>query len=371
MTLERIAPDSPDYTEMLFHWHRYMLATDFLKGKKVIDMACGEGYGSHYLSRFAKKIVALDLDENAIINARNKYSSDNLSYEVGSVLDVPHPDASFDLVVSFETIEHLHEQDQKKYLSEIKRLLKPEGLLLVSTPDRHRTDRFTEKNAYHLKELYREEFIDLLGNYFSNINIYYQEINIASIIWPETPGGIAPAFKNHTVKSEKTGMVPTDENMSEHLYLLAVCSFNKDSSIVSVSSICNDVSRKPVEFLWEQNSLLRNLSDDLQVHKKRLESDVDRLVSEKLVLLEERNNFELDNAYLKEQLHIMHRQNSILAQTVNRDIPDLKNQLNLIYNSKSWKLVRGYWRLMDIPMIAWVLRPVRKLFLLITGRYRR
>src|SRR5262249_38493426 len=136
------------------HWHRYLYAAQWVAGKTVLDIACGEGYGSYYLAEVAKQVVGVDLDPETVRHASSRYLRSNLEFRCGSVEAIPVPGAaSFDAVVSFETIEHLWEGQQNTFLSEIGRLLKPEGLLMMSTPNKLAySDRPGYKNEFHRQE---------------------------------------------------------------------------------------------------------------------------------------------------------------------------------------------------------------------------
>src|SRR5215216_6490191 len=103
------------------HLHRYAFATQFIRNKNVLDLACGEGYGSNLLSQTAKQVVAIDIDEQAVSHAKNKYIKPNLEFRTGSITDVPvSGEALFDTIVCFEALEHIEDHD--RLLTETKRL---------------------------------------------------------------------------------------------------------------------------------------------------------------------------------------------------------------------------------------------------------
>ena len=104
-TGERYVPQIGGEIE-LEHVHRYLWAEQFARGKRVLDIACGEGYGSEILARSAEHVIAVDLSEDTVAHACRKYRRKNLEFLVGSCEQIPVPDAGIDLVVSFETIEH-------------------------------------------------------------------------------------------------------------------------------------------------------------------------------------------------------------------------------------------------------------------------
>lgn len=148
------------------HLHRYAIVFDYIKNKVVVDIACGEGYGSYLMSKIANSVTGIDIDSTTVYNAQKKYNKDNLSFKIGRADLIPIEEKSIDVVVSFETIEHHDKHDEM--MLEIKRILKPDGLLIISTPDKYiYSDKRNFKNEYHLKELYKEDFFNLINNFFS------------------------------------------------------------------------------------------------------------------------------------------------------------------------------------------------------------
>jgi SAM-dependent methyltransferase len=168
----------------LEHLHRYGLALDFCRGRRVLDIASGEGYGSNLLASVAESVKGVDISEEAVTHARRKYGRPNLEYLRGSADAVPLPDASVETVISFETIEH-HDR-HAEMLSEIKRVLRPGGVLVISSPDRlNYTDATGVSNPFHVRELYREEFHALLRAHFANVWALSQRVVYGSLIAPE------------------------------------------------------------------------------------------------------------------------------------------------------------------------------------------
>src|SRR5438034_365046 len=166
------------------HLHRYAFATQFVRNKRVLDLASGEGYGSYLLAKTAKQVVGIDIDEQTVRHAKNKYIRPNLDFKVGSILEVPiEGNSFFDVIVCFEALEHVG--DHHKLLSEAKRLLTPNGLFLVSTPNKMLyTDEPHFNNPFHVHELYFDEFKALLENYFRQVKFLGQRIHCTSNMWP-------------------------------------------------------------------------------------------------------------------------------------------------------------------------------------------
>lgn len=195
------------------HLCRYNMVVDLVKGKVVLDAACGSGYGSNELAKNATKVVGMDISEEAVAYAKEKYHRDNLEYIVGSVETLPFENQSIDVVVSFETIEHVNEDIQNAFLKEIKRVLKPDGYLIMSTPNKKTfTDmRSGRSSEYHVKEFYYEEYRDFLKQEFQYVDFKRQfYANMACMV-----------EENENFTSEVSKL---DD---EPLYIIAICSNDK------------------------------------------------------------------------------------------------------------------------------------------------
>jgi SAM-dependent methyltransferase len=188
--IKKLPPTGERYLPEFFgnialeHIHRYRLAREICEGKDVLDIACGEGYGSEILSAIAKTVVGVDNASEAIDYAAAKYSADNLTFMLGSCDQIPLPDHSVDVVASFETIEHHDQHDAM--LAEIKRVLRTDGILIISSPDKHEyTDIPSYHNPFHVKELYAQEFKDFVSSAFANTLFFGQRVVYGSSIMPE------------------------------------------------------------------------------------------------------------------------------------------------------------------------------------------
>ena len=169
-------------TIALEHLHRYAYACEFVQGKVVLDIASGEGYGSEMLSRTAAHVYGVDVDKKSVVHAAEKYQKDNLEFILGSCEKIPLPDHSVDLIVSFETIEHTEQHDL--VLLEMKRVLKPDGFLIISSPEKgDYHEKRNEKNPFHLHELDFEEFQRLLLKHFPQCAFFGQRIISGSQVY--------------------------------------------------------------------------------------------------------------------------------------------------------------------------------------------
>jgi ubiquinone/menaquinone biosynthesis C-methylase UbiE len=168
---ERIVPDETEPGVVAHHAKRYEFALAWCEGREVLDAACGAGYGSALLATGGRRVLGVDLSEEAIVYARQRYRAANLEFAAMDVLALDLADASFDAVVAFETIEHV--DDRERYLAEVRRVLRPDGVYLVSTPQVTRTTE-SPANPFHRVEYSRRDFEALLGRYFGSVELYGQ-----------------------------------------------------------------------------------------------------------------------------------------------------------------------------------------------------
>ena len=214
-TGERYIPELDIDSEIsIYHLQRYLSVQEICKGKRVLDIACGEGYGSNIIAQVSDTVVGVDISEETIENAKGKYRKENTTFVTGSADNIPAEDNSFDVVISFETIEHISEDCQIRFLQEIKRVLKPDGILVMSSPDKENySDIPNFKNEYHVHELYKDEFVALLKSYFLYVTLYDQGMYCNSYI-----------FEN--MKSDVKGFVPVWLREMDHTraeYNIAIC----------------------------------------------------------------------------------------------------------------------------------------------------
>jgi ubiquinone/menaquinone biosynthesis C-methylase UbiE len=182
-TGERIVPGKVE--KDLYHEHivRYLFALQYVKDKFVLDAGCGVGYGAQVLLRGGcSRIVGVDISEEAINYARTHYKERNIEFMVGDCTKTSFPDRHFDIVVSFEVLEHI--ENYEMYLSEVKRILKNDGLFIVSTPNKktYSDEQEGYKNPFHVREFYLEEFYDLLHKYFPSVKMLGENLSQGLLI---------------------------------------------------------------------------------------------------------------------------------------------------------------------------------------------
>lgn len=184
MTGERFIPNRMMVLSEIEHMHRYHAVKSVLKQKVVLDAACGAGYGSSIISEVADTVYGIDISEEAVNYANEHYGNDKVKYQLGSIEKLEFPDKYFDAIVSFETIEHVNEDMQLKFIKEIRRVLKDDGILIMSTPDKkvYTDEQSGIQTEWHVKEFYADEFHDFINAEFSNITTYYQYMGETSLI---------------------------------------------------------------------------------------------------------------------------------------------------------------------------------------------
>jgi SAM-dependent methyltransferase len=172
LTGERTLPGIPiEKYWFARHLAAYEFAATLSSGKRVIDIGCGEGYGPSLLSRTAAEVLGIDIAPEVIEHARKTYRQPNLSFEVMNVNRLEVPVGSFDVAISFQVVEHL--VDEGGYFSEIARVLAPDGLALITTPNRLTISPGSRKpiNPFHLREYTPDELGELLADYFESVEI--------------------------------------------------------------------------------------------------------------------------------------------------------------------------------------------------------
>jgi SAM-dependent methyltransferase len=177
---ERLTTALTGQTE-IEHLHRYFLARTMCRGQDVLDVASGEGYGAALLAQVARTVVGVEIAPEAVDHAKTEYTKPNLQFLQSDARTLPLLDTSVDVVVSFETKEHFDEHDQ--FLAEIQRVLRAGGRLIISTPDRDNYSLVgTPANPFHVLEMTRAEFLELLQRHFAYVACWEQRPMIGSVM---------------------------------------------------------------------------------------------------------------------------------------------------------------------------------------------
>ncbi|MGZ4123886.1 MAG: class I SAM-dependent methyltransferase [Tumebacillaceae bacterium] len=160
---------------LLEHIARYYFATPYIEGR-VLDLACGTGYGCHMVAKDRKRevteVVGVDNDQETLTYANREYNHQKVTYTLGSATDPQLPEqlGLFDTILSFETIEHV--EDEHTFMENVYQMLKPGGTLVLSSPF-GRGRGMPTSEPFHVHQLTPEEFEQLFDRY-SKVEIYYQ-----------------------------------------------------------------------------------------------------------------------------------------------------------------------------------------------------
>lgn len=216
------------------HFHRYAMVLELARDKDVLDIACGEGYGTAALALVARTAMGVDLDPESVRHAAAKYMAMNVGFRIGDCTAIPAADASFDLAVSFETIEHLTEQE--RMLGELKRVLRPNGVLVISSPNKLvYSDGRSSQNPFHQRELYFDEFRDMLRSFFPKVRIFGQRVFAASAVHPLRGAADETRWLGPSTVAEGTlGALPDPE------YFVAICGSAESDELPDLCSVYLD-----------------------------------------------------------------------------------------------------------------------------------
>jgi ubiquinone/menaquinone biosynthesis C-methylase UbiE len=181
-TGERVVPGKTPPEIYKEHTDRYVFAATLTENKDVLDVACGTGYGVGYLvDEGASRVTGVDLSVEAVNYCRDWFGdSGKTGFVCADGSKLPFADSSFDVVVSFETLEHI--RSYRKFLAECRRVLKDSGILICSTPNRRifSPDVAKPPNRFHFKEFWPEEYYRLLSRFYDDIKFYGQcDVNMS------------------------------------------------------------------------------------------------------------------------------------------------------------------------------------------------
>ncbi|MBU1061332.1 MAG: class I SAM-dependent methyltransferase [Candidatus Omnitrophica bacterium] len=169
-----ILPQETHHKFFVRHFSAYNFAASYTKLKDVLEIGFGDGYGADFLAGSAENIKAIDALEKNVGLASSKYKRPNLEFRKMSAVDLDFGDKSFDVVVSFQVIEHIPVNLLMKYLEEIKRVLNKSGIAFISTLNLEKNKKPGcpySKNPFHIKEFDFEEFDGLINKVFARYEI--------------------------------------------------------------------------------------------------------------------------------------------------------------------------------------------------------
>ena len=249
------------------HIMRYESVADIVKDKIVLDIASGSGYGTATLAKTANKVYGVDINEKAVNYSIENFGNKKTTFLVGSGTDIPLETDSVDIVVSHETIEHI--DDYRKFMREIKRVLKNGGQAIISTPN---DDEYPAGNHFHLHQFKVKEFKKLLQSYFTNVDLYYQGAWISAALLNEKE---FTTEWRQSMETFKTQAQPTVKST----YVVAVCSDKKVSKLKSLAAYTEPWSDKELrELAQARQDEIQNIKDGYGKHIEKLEEQL-RLIT--------------------------------------------------------------------------------------------
>jgi SAM-dependent methyltransferase len=255
-TGERVVPGKVEPDLFNEHLSRYRFARPLAEGRCVLDAGCGTGYGTAVLAESARKVLALDVSQESVAFARKHYSTLNTEFLVADCCRIPLGSQTIDTAVCFEVIEHLAEQET--LLEEIRRVLRPDGVLAISTPNRiYYTEERQETNPFHVREFSFDEFLSILKGSFAHVEMAFQ--NHVSSLYVGDPRQRRP------LRSE---MAPAEADLerSAH-YFVALC-----SNAPLAGRSCD-----PLVYLPASGNLLRERDHHIHAQEERIRT-LDRKV---------------------------------------------------------------------------------------------
>jgi glycosyltransferase involved in cell wall biosynthesis/SAM-dependent methyltransferase len=343
-TGERIVPEAdncePTFASKMYHEHvaRYFFASQLVRGRSVLDVGCGVGYGSKTLiERGAASVLAFDLSDASISHARQFYGAPGLEFRTGDATDFDFG-RRFDVVTCFELIEHVDDQDG--VFRSIARHLAPGGLVVVSTPRALETKR----TDFHAHEYSYEEFRATFERHFARHAFYFENNHFSSLITDRRPGtlgrvepikdqfhlGMADYF---IVVAAQSGSVTIDG-------LDPVLTLDDDRYVRTLE---HDVSvlRRAESALLEGESVLRSevsrierQSDAFEKERDRLAAEVEALGAKLVEARELLESAALQTEDVKQQVTALETR----ARLAERECDYLRSVEQEILSSLSWRV---------------------------------
>lgn len=273
-TGERLIPKLNQNTAFYYeHLNRYLFANQLSTNKTVLDCACGTGYGSYIMSKFgkAKHVIGIDISPESVKYAQNNYQTKNVIFQKDNILSLSTiKNNSIDLITCFETIEHIKKPDLA--LKQFDRILKSNGILVISTPNK---DNYLENNKFHLHELNLSQFTKYLHKYFKNVLFLNQKFSFSQEIYPKnTTTKILFNHQDIIFSDSKSYGQKTTETKPE--YFIALCSntklpkiYRQQFSVDSIDSLDMKHGIIPLENkIFRLERELSKISNELSIIRK-------------------------------------------------------------------------------------------------------
>lgn len=364
---ERFWPESADpYDEIAAeHLQRYHSILELVRGKAVLDAGSGEGYGAHLLAATSKCVFGIDASAEAVRHASLRYLQPNLSFLAGLIEALPFHNGAFDVVVAFEVIEHVAEDLQTAFLHEARRVLRPDGILVISTPNKAvYTDAAHQRNPFHKREFHIGEFEGFLKEVFPRVALFGQGWFLSSVI-------------EKTPLSKLASVRLSDEKKFSPKYIVAVCGATESVDAADIASVLID-RRERFEALSDRILKLQEEVSEKDAWAAALQSERDSFGRRIIALQEEVSEKNAWAAALQEEVHqknswalgldrelanVRQRVVELQAEVEDRnawalslnadlestrtELEHMRSELESIRQSDFYKVATRYWRLRD------------------------
>jgi 2-polyprenyl-3-methyl-5-hydroxy-6-metoxy-1,4-benzoquinol methylase len=317
------------------HVARYDWATELVPGKRVLDAGCGTGYGSNILARAgADEVVAVDIDGPTVERARNA-AENVVTLCVADLHRLSFDDASFDVVVCFEVLEHVEEPET--VLDELARVLQPGGVLVVSSPN---PDVYPAGNPHHVHEFHRRELAETLGTRFEHIRVVRQHAWLASSLVDDDQLEAEDGF----VVRARSALADAE---GKELYSVALASEHELPQVPPQLVLTDTTDLK-----WWQDRLA-DLQDDLRASRRRAaEAEEDSRV-ERTKAREAAAQLVSTERDLAQQLERRAVVESELADSRDElrqreaELEERSRQVTEVQATRVWRIAGRYWRVRD------------------------
>jgi SAM-dependent methyltransferase len=326
-TGERIIPGCVD--DDLFHEHhsRYAFAASLAANKRCLDAGCGLGYGTAMLAEVASTVCGVDLDPVTVAEAERRYRRPNACYTVADVTAVPYATSSFDLIVSFEVVEHLN--DWALYLRELARVASPTGVVLISTPNRDyyaMSRGESGPNPFHVHEFSYDEFQDALREVFPCVEIFGQNVVPGISFFSDVARPEFRAYRNR----DRAGVADAQ-------FYLAVCSH---SALPPIPEYLYLAATGNV--LSERARHINLLEQEIKTKTQWLDENTASLSALQAAHLALEEELRERSAWALEQTSDLEAQNRQLAGSLEAKCRELENAVNRLREAEA--LVEGRTR---------------------------
>jgi SAM-dependent methyltransferase len=296
------------------HLARYWWAARFVSEKRVLDAGCGTGYGSKILARAGADVVGVDIDPAALDEAREA-APERVAFEMADARKLPFADAEFDVAVCFEVIEHV--DDPESILDELRRVLRPDGLLVASSPNR---DVYPPGNPYHKHEFRPDELAEALGTRFAQVRLVRQHDWLGSGVLEDS------VFASDGEPFESVVRKAIRKAPGEELYTLALAS-EAELPLTNPHLVLTSVA----DAKWWQEKLSEVASERDWAEEKRVSLARAHEALTRRLVAERAERVELDMQLSRAQA----------------EKAELDGVIKAMQSTRLWRLGSRYWKLRD------------------------